>query len=562
MGRWTASHSERAPSKFGQVAMRVRVLFLSALAHAAVTPMHEGEGAIQPLPFGAIHDRALESRAASLLDASATPIDVFVMDGEYPEVKQPQNVVNYLSDVLKADQPAYGNVPWRIQKVPVDETATARSNKSADEAFFDAMLPRLQPGSVVVLTSLDLQHPGIDEKLDARIFIRESPLRSMPRLWKLLNVSVPLQIILYLDPGCGLEWPNSTHHVLYRTMWCNQTHAEWLASREREPALGSGSGGELPWLRSFPFMTSYNDGKLGELEELQKVGVASRGYLWNYVGSLTYEKPTRQLLKQVVEREWSKFDEVAQRIMQGAPPRPAGERFVFNVSMTCYADSTSVCTKTPKEQMINLTFSQLLGDSVLCLCPAGDMWDSYRMWEAMEAGTIPVVDDMNQIRYKSCDGPSGHFLYENPYAISYKSPEELPALLESLAAQPGGLAARQKGLIAWLAQHKAEKRQELLSTAYAMRAATHNPAMWKPRTQCTIERLSPEEVANENFQLAQYWRRPQNFTDSPYLENLDTKHGMYGRRNWSANKTVDPDEPCLSAGCSPPLIHSITCGPQ
>ena len=43
---------------------------------------------------------------------------------------------------------------------------------------------------------------------------------------------------------------------------------------------------------------------------------------------------------------------------------------------------------TPNETM---PYLDLLRQSVFTLCPAGDLWDSYRAWESIHAGSIPIV---------------------------------------------------------------------------------------------------------------------------------------------------------------------------
>ena len=80
-----------------------------------------------------------------------------------------------------------------------------------------------------------------------------------------------------------------------------------------------------------------------------------------------------------------------------APARPS--RMIVEQTKTCNASSPSgliQCTEIPTPPG-SPSYLELLRDSVFTLAPAGDMFESYRVWEAMEAGSIPIVDILDRV---------------------------------------------------------------------------------------------------------------------------------------------------------------------
>lgn len=52
-------------------------------------------------------------------------------------------------------------------------------------------------------------------------------------------------------------------------------------------------------------------------------------------------------------------------------------------------ESWNIDTETALNE--TMPYLQLLQASAFTICPAGDMWDSYRAWEALHSGSIPIV---------------------------------------------------------------------------------------------------------------------------------------------------------------------------
>jgi hypothetical protein len=488
--------------------------------------------------------------ASAAPKASSAPVDVYnvLMPGEGET--HGRVFSNYFSEFMSggAPRPATGT-DFVHHYIPSDEFF-------AENTRIEDMVT---PGSVVIISDYSFED-ATTKLLHAKPQYRQSRILSSPRLMKLAATTVPLQIILPLDQTCAIDFPNTTHHVLYRTMWCSRYHDEWLASKANEERADEGV---WPWLRSFPFGTSFENGILVRLSADRRPPDA-RGYLFNYRASDTYDKPTRRALIQRVRDDemWSKLKNVSETLMRHAPPRPA--RFLFEPTQSCVTiglsnstgEQVSRCETFPPPSGVD--YLDLLRDSVFTLAPAGDMFETYRFWEAMEAGSIPIVDGI-ETDYKGCGAPVRHLLAETPHALALSSADELPELLAREAAEPGALRKRQQQMLTWLDEYKHTTRNRALETASRMRASVADPSRWRPRTTCHATALSAGQVAQQRSLLADYWRQPQNWTDRPEFDA--PIEALYSPRNFSSSPVPTVGEWCFSAICAPPLVAAFTCGP-
>ena len=67
--------------------------------------------------------------------------------------------------------------------------------------------------------------------------------------------------------------------------------------------------------------------------------------------------------------------------------------------------------------------------------PAGHFYLNPRLWEAVEAGSIPILQEVKG-EYNLCNGSSIHFSATIDGAITLRSWDELPAVLEQVPAPP------------------------------------------------------------------------------------------------------------------------------
>jgi len=247
---------------------------------------------------------------------------------------------------------------------------------------------------------------------------------------------------------------------------------------------------------------------------------------------------------------------------------------------------------------------ELLRDSYFTLCPPSDQWEDVRVYEALEAGSLPVV--VRNASYKRCAAPHTHLLATLgalrgaagellPGVVALDSWDDLPASLEAATAEPAVLEARQQAMGAWLA---AQKRRLFLGLHGAVRLMRSQ--RWRKQTVCSYEPLHWSEVAQQHQDLAHYWRTPQPRVDDAweatpfwaYLSGLcvpwadgwcedvraaeEHVHPMGLRGNedlggigrcfkgegcWCESSTENWRERCLTPGCGLNLAQRFWCEP-
>jgi hypothetical protein len=294
-----------------------------------------------------------------------------------------------------------------------------------------------------------------------------------------------------------------------------------------------------------------------------------REVLFSFIGTIGYRKPDRDELADAIHAKKAIIESAARRFVAHRPRGSSLPPYVFDA-----ANPAAVATSNASEQ---LPYEQMLHESVFTIAPAGDMWDSYRTWEAIHAGSIPIVHAPNGTA-KGCDQPAAHFLQTMPGAVSVNSWAELPALLERLVSDEEGMATRQRTLLAALDAQRETTRTTLLQTVSAMRASKADASRWRPRTACTTTPLSEQQIAAYYAELGEYWRQPQPFVDSrdrsdiagsarqvmTHLEGQRAPEHWVGREDdyVRPNETLsarDLRERCMTAGCSPPLVADFRC---
>jgi hypothetical protein len=366
-------------------------------------------------------------------------------------------------------------------------------------------------------------------------------------------------VFLDNDDSCSMEdlstFFKQTHHVLYRNTWSETLYKE----AEDQATLHYG-----PSLRFFPYGTALDNGNLSRVSA-PSPPASQRPLLFSFKGSSNLYKPSRELLRKAEEMHRETWQAVATRLMQGSdtvPSRGLPGRYLLDAHPT---GSHRAVHRNPYDYL------QLLRDSIFTLSPPGDGWEAHRTYEAMEAGSIPVV--VNNVSYKvgGCERPAAHMLARMPFVIFVDSWDELPtALSRAMGANFSAVTAMQEQMRAYLARDKVEMQHQVLGLVRAMRSG-----LWKPRTSCTVSRLSPEAVAAQHIALGRYWRRTQPLGNFSYWdvfpdsvqrtppERQPQLHRRFtGPKGWCALGGNDFGEECLSRGCGLPLIESIHCAPR
>ena len=97
-------------------------------------------------------------------------------------------------------------------------------------------------------------------------------------------------------------------------------------------------------------------------------------------------------------------------------------------------------------------YKQVLESSAFTLCPAGHNPEAFRIFEACEAGSIPVIALDNQYSSHSCEDAFRPFIETNAPFVVLKDWADLPQTLAKLTQSPGKLDALQLRMLEWREQ--------------------------------------------------------------------------------------------------------------
>ena len=310
--------------------------------------------------------------------------------------------------------------------------------------------------------------------------------------------------------SCTLEWPPNTHHLLYRTSWCDRWHRDYRRSQKAE------AEGGYPWLRSLPFGTFFGERGAAAAITARQVPVTRRPLLFSFRGSLGYRKPYRSELAAAFRHAEPELSALAARHAASLLPKSAPHNRSAAAWRGYLFDTVVAGDGQPYASASTLSYDEMLRSSVFTLSPPGDVWESYRMWEAVLSGSIPIVQQSET--YKHCQRPAEHFLELVESAQSVRAWDQLPGLLARLSRSPGVLEALQARMVGWLRRYQRDAALELLGASRRMFGGE-----WRRRTRCHITPLSPSDLHASHIRLAEYWRRPQPYLDSPW------QPGLFGR---------------------------------
>jgi hypothetical protein len=108
----------------------------------------------------------------------------------------------------------------------------------------------------------------------------------------------------------------------------------------------------------------------------------------------------------------------------------------------------------PPDQMAPSDYLGLLAESVFSPCPMGNVhMDSYRVYESLEMGAIPIVEKRPWLDY------FGGLLGDHPLP-TVSSWREAPGLVRAVMAE-GSAAALQQTCVEWWSAHKLRLRKEV-----------------------------------------------------------------------------------------------------
>ncbi len=416
------------------------------------------------------------------------------------------------------------------------------------QTFFAQTLANTPAGSIIVCQSWHLEN---------REVVPESPYslqdraRSTPRSWQLWNASQPLIVIVYDAAGCTLSIPLDTHHVVYLASWCERYHRDYLRSMQFES-----SAFPRPWLRDAPFGTSLHAGSLLALQA-ERRDALDRRILFSFRGSAPPSKPKRTELMATTRQQRAALAQIAGATMRGrVPPHTSGVgRYLLDIiDNSPEARRRTNGTHLHYETADAISYLELLRSSVFTLSPAGDVWEAYRTWEAMEAGSIPIVQEVPEV-YAHCRNASAHLRETMPFLLWVRRWADLPEVLAHELADLQRVRARQQAMLQWLRAYKARFRRELASTSQMM-----TDGVWSVPSQCAASALDADALAEQHRSLASYWRQPQVAGDGVTMvgwahdpEPLEFlgETGLCGSAGFR--------EQCVDKGCGMPLVAKFGC---
>ena len=233
----------------------------------------------------------------------------------------------------------------------------------------------------------------------------------------LLSYELPLTIVLNSDLNCKTRLPVTHHKIIYAGDSCQELVEEY---RSR--------GGDAAW---FPqgYEGAVTDDAVDALVENVEASLkADKDTLLSYAGSVIFRKPSRvrlgewainggiEEMEQLAARSGLKLDVESYGMYGMDKIHPEGPEVTWTAGISDEDSDT------------------LQGRSYYVLAPAGDVWTSGRMIEALTFGAIPVVDQTYKtdggVSAKGCVDPAS--AWRNIAADTFVFVDDWPQLPATL----------------------------------------------------------------------------------------------------------------------------------
>ena len=207
---------------------------------------------------------------------------------------------------------------------------------------------------------------------------------------------------------------------------------------------------------------------LGPREEFRRVKpeqlvlAKNKKYLFNFLGSLT--SPSRLVLARVLGRSGS-----------GATP-PGTNAFVHVIR------EWSKEAKQTNGYILPAEYRRILINSTFTLCPDGHNPEAYRIFEACEAGSIPIVALDEYYQQHSCRHAFAPFIESGAPFVYLNSWTGLAPFLKRIHDKPQELQAMQANLMDWYAtymKNRAMAFERKLEERFSRRVAAANAGAGK-----------------------------------------------------------------------------------
>lgn len=200
--------------------------------------------------------------------------------------------------------------------------------------------------------------------------------------------------------------------------------------------------------------------------------------------------------------------------------------------------------------------------SVFALAPAGDVWSSGRILEALMRGQIPIVDQTYKTHpssSKGCDDPAGFWRLGDDSDFPHAAPfvfvddwAQLPSLLRDLASNDTKLDENLEALARYKTRLFAYLRDKILDAALD---AQRSP----PSSNCTTIQLSSMQRDRQTREAAQYYGDSSTDWADQYRDDASLPGAGCTRVFQGRNHSLSPYALCFAPQCVPPQVDSFEC---
>ena len=190
-----------------------------------------------------------------------------------------------------------------------------------------------------------------------------------------------------------------------------------------------------------------------------------RKYLFNFVGSLNTNRVRASMLMHI--QEWLTTTQTGQMI-NDADPRPF---FLHSAKQWTGVISQSSGHIDPEE------YRNVLLQSAFTLCPSGHNPESYRIYEAIEAGSVPILALDRSYQLFDCEEAFAPFIESNAPFPMLGSWKQIGTTLERAIREPAWVVELQINCTVWLRQFMkvhAREFQDRLKTRWNYRLLASN----------------------------------------------------------------------------------------
>ncbi len=451
---------------------------------------------------------------------NTTVIQVFVVEASETPADNAENAYDVLHYLVGPLLPAGYHFSY---------TTYSSLNALLDAAEADDTL--LSAGSVVL-------YPSIRSEIDTRNFTGTANTttgsRSVDRFcayqWsnadalllsgavrRLLKWPKPLVLVDASDWACRASYPPTIHQV-----WRNSYGGAGVDANTRFIPLGSEYGNMAGFERNASLA--------------RDSPVAERRWAVAWIGTLMYRKPERV-----------HFHRLMSSGMKGELEQLANASGLDGIVYDMTRDGTNATNYTFSADWGGATYADVLTHSRLYACLAGDVWADTNIWNALEYGTIPVVE--RRENYKGCVDPTGWLRRSGAPVLWVDDWSELPKVVAEALSDDAALEARRQELVRWWADAKSQ-----IATTIASFYAEWADADEYPENDCASVALAPADEAAYQTELNEFYSEShwfKNYGDTPWAE---------GPLCYKATTEYWAGLQCYSPRCAEPSVASFTCG--